>query len=309
MTDTAYSQTSQPSTSSTPSDETRYTSAGVRASLLEYLHACPVCGDPEMRHYSRVPALFAKGEYIHYEHCCSCDVVMRNPRVPPDERLAKYEDKILPDAEKAIRPKRQRHYRFMMRALKRHTQDIGKRFFDFGCGAGGFLLAARDAGFDVHGLEINRDLAHFVTDKYGIPVHQGLIDDPGFANERFDVIVSHMVFEHLLDPKATLHDLLPHLNTPGLLLIEVPNLLAIKEQIKRGSTMNDSHLFYFSARGLSRLLEDAGLRVLEVHEGLRPYRFLPKGDALPYPLLRAGERVAATLRVRTALSVLARRDA
>ena len=39
-------------------------SAGVRASLLEYLHACPVCGHAGLRHYGRVASLYNPGEFI-----------------------------------------------------------------------------------------------------------------------------------------------------------------------------------------------------------------------------------------------------
>ena len=81
-----------------------------------------------------------------------------------------------------------------------------------------------------------------------------------------------MVIEHLTDPKGTLLALKRHLIPPGLLLIEVPNLRHFRERLRTGATMDDSHLFYFSRRSLTNLLDTCGFDVLHVSEGLRPFR-------------------------------------
>lgn len=284
-----------------------HTSAGVRASLLEYLHACPICAGGDLRHYCRVPSLFNPGEHIRYERCAGCGTVLRNPRLPAAYRLDRYERCIVPAAEKRLDAKRQTHYRYMLRAIDRLLPPgSGRRLLDFGCGAGAFLVAARAAGFDAVGLELNRDLARHVSHQHGIPVYQGLVDDPAFAGERFNAILSSQVFEHLLDPRYTLRALRAHLAPPGLLLLEVPNLSDIRERLRRGSTMDDSHLFYFNRRSLARLLADAGFEVREVHEGLRPCGLLGRLTGLvPDPVLRAGERLLSAAGIKTGLGIIA----
>ncbi len=286
-------------------DENRQ-SAGVSASLLEYLHACPVCHYTNLRHYCRVPSLFNPGEFIRYERCRDCGVVLRNPRLPADYRLSQYEDKVLPDAAKALNPKSQIHYAHMLRLLARLVpQGSGNRLLDFGCGSGGFLLEARKAGFDVMGLELNQDLARHVRVTHGIPTFQGLISAPEFAAERFNVVVSSQVFEHLLDPLETLQEIKRHLEPPGIVLIEVPNLHDIRERVHRGARMNDSHLFYFNGRSLPRMFGDCGFRVLRVQQGLRPYRYLRDyGPKSPAGLFDVAERVFSALGIRTGLGVI-----
>lgn len=301
-------------------------SAGVPASLLEYLHACPICTHPHLRHYCRVPSLFQSEEFIRYERCAGCGTVLRNPRLPPSYRLERYEEVVLPAERKRLVPRNQAHYAFMMRRLAQRVDPVNSeggapagrplRLLDFGCGSGGFLVEARAAGFEVMGLELNRDLARHVEEVHGIPVHQGLISDLGLAGERFDVIITSQVFEHLLDPAATLRDLRRHLDpgsAAGLILIEVPNLLDFRERLRRGSMMDDSHLFYFTAASLGRLLRDGGFRVLEVRQGLRPYRalhgvrgFQDLERRAPLWLLDGAERLMSLCGVRTGLSVLAR---
>lgn len=284
---------------------------GVRASRLDYLHACPICGQEELSHYCRVPSLFNEGEFIRYEQCRDCGTVFRNPRLPATYREARYEESEFGESAKALNPKNQFHYAFVLRRMRRYLAESRRlRLLDFGCGAGGLLLEAQKAGFDVHGLELSRDLAAHVRHSYGLPVHQGLITDSSFAGEVFDVIVSSQVFEHLVDPRGTLVEIEKHLQPSGLLLIEVPNLLDVRERLSRGRLMDDSHLFYFSATSLSWMLRELGFEVLELHQGLRPYRFRLRGDRLvPDWLSVLGERLSSAVRIRTGLSIIARNSA
>jgi 2-polyprenyl-3-methyl-5-hydroxy-6-metoxy-1,4-benzoquinol methylase len=286
----------------------RELTCGVPTTLLEYLHACPICSEVELMHYCRVASLFTAGEFICYERCAGCGTVVRNPRLPASARLSKYEDKVLTPEQKALDPKSQTHYAFMMRLIERELPSgAGRRLFDFGCGSGGFLLEARDAGFDVSGLELNKDLAAQVERELSVPVHQGLISDPAFEHEQFDVILSSQVFEHLLDPRGTLEEVRGHLNSPGLLLIEVPNLLDTRERLRRGALMDDSHLFYFTAKSLSAMLVAQGFEIVSVMQGVRPYRFAPAAArTAPLGLIELGTSVFSALQVRSSLSVLAR---
>jgi 2-polyprenyl-3-methyl-5-hydroxy-6-metoxy-1,4-benzoquinol methylase len=274
----------------------------------ERLDVCLICGSAALSRYCEAPSLYHRGETIRYERCGGCGTVLRNPRPAAGRRLAQYEDQVPGARATRLDPRNQAHYRFMMRLVRRYrTPAAGMRLLDFGCGAGGFLLEARAAGFEVMGLELNRALAAHVTAAHGIPVFQGLADDPRFAGERFSVIVSSEVFEHLLDPRQTLAALRAHLPAGGLLLIEVPNLRHLRERLARGSTMDDAHLFYFTAGSLTRMLRASGFRILEVHEGLRPYRFLPAlADRVPVSLLTAAQRLLAALQIKTGLSVLGR---
>jgi len=275
--------------------------------LLEYLHSCPICGAVDLRHYCRVPSLFRAGEYIRYDRCADCGVVLRNPRLPPATRVERYETSVPAESWWHLDARAQIHYRMMMRRLARlHAPNLGRRLLDFGCGAGGFLLEARAAGFEVSGLELSRAMAAYVSEAHGVVVYQGLIGDESFARERFDVIVSSQVFEHLVDPRQTLQDLRRHLNPAGLLLIEVPNLRHVKERLRRGSTMDDSHLFYFSGFSLSRLLGTNGFRVLRVEEGVRLYRAATRTERAPMALHALAERACSVLGIKTGLSVFAR---
>lgn len=284
--------------------------AGVGAAFLEYLHGCPVCSCQALSHYCRVPSLFNDGEFIQYDRCNDCGVAFRNPRLPSTYREERYEDGEVPEGSLALKPKNQIHYYYMARRLRRYlATGSGARLLDFGCGSGGFLIELQKAGFEVMGLELNKALANHVRSELGIPTYQGLITDPEFPDRKFDVIVSSQVFEHLVDPRNTLLELRDHLETSGLVLIEVPNLFHIKERLRKGAVMDDSHLFYFNRHSLPRLLRDHGFSVLRIEEGARPYRFMSQhAKRLPGWFHDLGQRAASTLQIKTGLSVLARLD-
>src|SRR5262245_53603229 len=196
----------------------------VQSSLLEYLHACPICDHTDLRQYCRSPSLFNDGEFIRYERCVECGVVFRNPRLPPATRLERYAESVPSEDWRRVDQNELTHYHFMVRVLWRSCPSGGgRRLLDFGCGAGGFLLEARAAGFDVMGLELNRAMATYVAETSGIPVFLGLLSDPRFENERFNIVASFQVFEHLVDPRATLVEIRKHLVPPGFVLVEVPN--------------------------------------------------------------------------------------
>lgn len=285
-----------------------HSTAGVHASLLYYLHACPICKRDAQRHYCRVPSLYNAHEFITYDRCTVCGTVFRNPRLPDDYRLWAYEERPSESEPPQLEPATIAHARYMLGQLQALLQvSSPPRLLDFGCGAGGFLRQALEAGFDVMGLEVNKALVAHVSSQYGIPTFQGLITDPGFKDERFDVIVSSQVFEHLLDPSRTLKAVQDHLNPNGLLLIEVPNLSHFRERLKKGSTMDDAHLFYFNRRSLSDLLTGSGFHIVRVEEGLRPFRFTAK---LARPMTAFGvslwERFFSLCQVKTSLSIIAR---
>ncbi len=282
----------------------------VPASLLDYLHGCPLCGATRLFHYARVPSLFDRGEFIRYERCSGCGVVLRNPRLPEGRRLEAYESAPLRPEQTLLDARNQVHYHHTLRWLRLLLPPRdGVRLLDFGCGAGGFLLEARAGGYrDLMGLELSRGLAQHVEQVHGFPVFQGLIDAPAFRDQHFDLIVANQVFEHLLDPGQTLAAVRAHLRSPGVLLIEVPNLRHLRECLVRGSTLDDSHLFYFDRHSLSRLLRAHGFAVARVEEGLRPYHLGGLRAVRRAPLWATSvlERLAAALGVRTGLSVYAR---
>ena len=94
---------------------------------------------------------------------------------------------------------------------------------DFGCGAGGFLLKARELTVKAHGIEPESRLKkHFQS--YGLTVFQNLSEIPkNIRGEGYDIITMFHVLEHITDPRSILIELSEMLADAGQIIVEVPN--------------------------------------------------------------------------------------
>jgi SAM-dependent methyltransferase len=102
----------------------------------------------------------------------------------------------------------------------------GGRLLDVGCGTGAFLAAARDAGYEVTGIDFAEDVVQFARSRFGLDsVHASSLES--FAAEQrpgsFDVITSFEVLEHQDDPTAFMASIRRLLRPQGFVALSVPN--------------------------------------------------------------------------------------
>lgn len=97
----------------------------------------------------------------------------------------------------------------------------GGRVLDIGCGYGWFLLEARDAGYEVEGVEPEPTPADMARSN-GIPIRQELFPDCLEPGERFDAIAMHHVVEHLPDAVGALESARDALTGDGVVLLSIP---------------------------------------------------------------------------------------
>jgi SAM-dependent methyltransferase len=91
-------------------------------------------------------------------------------------------------------------------------------------------------------------------------------EDTAFADGAFDIVHSCHTIEHLDDPFAALKDHARVLRPGGLLVIDVPNIALIGGQDIVEEWFIDKHLFHFSARTLSRMIEAAGFEIVQQND-------------------------------------------
>lgn len=143
------------------------------------------------------------------------------------------------------------------------------RLLDIGCATGYFLDVAKEHAWEVYGQEVSEFAGGVAAERHGDHIFIGGMDAVQLPPHSLDVITMWDVIEHLADPVDVLRRARELLKADGMLVIctgDIDSLLA-RLQGSRSRIYNPpQHLYYFSRRTLSRTLESAGLRVLEVSD-------------------------------------------
>jgi 2-polyprenyl-3-methyl-5-hydroxy-6-metoxy-1,4-benzoquinol methylase len=233
---------------------------------------CILCGSPERQR------LFQQGEWT-VQRCAVCGLGVLDPRPDPAELQELYRSSYFADQYgaglKIVSPEMTRRLsqedhriRFFSRGRK------NAKLLDCGCGMGYFLLACRDKGYDVAGMDISGDSAAYVRDELAIPVQVGTIDGIAYPASSFDVITMWHFLEHTPDPRRYLEKAREWLKPGGLLVVDVPNYAGTDAQKTwehwKGWQL-PYHLYHFTPEALQRLLRDHGFRTIRRKSYLSEY--------------------------------------
>lgn len=142
---------------------------------------------------------------------------------------------------------------------------IGKNILDFGCGNGGFLLKTKPYANKSNGIELEERMQPFFAEQ-NLKVWNSLKEAASNSTDRYDLITSFHVFEHLSDPASVLVDLSKLLYENGEIIIEVPSsddalLILYKNEAFSNFTYWSQHLFLFNQHTMVDLIKKSGLKL------------------------------------------------
>ncbi len=146
-----------------------------------------------------------------------------------------------------------------------HEPSFGRpgRLLDVGCGSGGYLLRARDRGWQVSGVELSRNATEQGR-AHGLKIFCGTLREANLPDASFDYVRLNHVFEHLPDPNETLAEIKRILRPRGKLFIAVPNRESIAAKLFQEYWYQLAvpvHLFQWSPKTLTMMLQRHGFRV------------------------------------------------
>jgi SAM-dependent methyltransferase len=133
---------------------------------------------------------------------------------------------------------------------------------DVGCGTGEVLVAARDRGWDVRGVEPLVDASAEARERHGLDVQTATLETADLPEDAFDVVCAFHVLEHMPDTRAFLAEMARHVRPRGFLVVEVPNH---DSAIRRHHGTDSSalrpleHLVHFTPDTLGNAVYLAGL--------------------------------------------------
>ncbi len=158
-------------------------------------------------------------------------------------------------------------YRNYYQLFEEHVS--GRRILDVGSGPGYFLLAGKERGWDVLGIEPSPDAHAYATEK-GVPVLKDFFSfDALKEHGRFDVVHAAMVLEHVADPLSMLEDMKKLLNPGGLLVVFSPNDYNPFQSILADLSfppywvVPDHHVNYFNVASFRGLIERMDMQVID----------------------------------------------
>ena len=167
----------------------------------------------------------------------------------------------------------------LQKNFARHLDEIIKykkngKLFEIGCAYGFFLELAKKY-FTVEGIDIAKYPANYAKNKLGLNVSTGLYTEY-VPNKKYDIFCMWDTIEHLETPEKYIEKIKSELNPGGYLFLTTGNIESLLAKI-RGKKWRiihpPTHLFYFSKRTITKLLEQYGFQVINItHPGI--YRSL-----------------------------------
>ncbi len=259
--------------------------------------ACPVCASSSVR---REPFQYVfHGSELRGWICPRCGIIFLHPRPAAEELKQLYSAEYFEGGdfrcghegdysdpatlEKMADPG-------LLTEIKAMTE--GRRFLEIGCAGGAFLNAARESGFQVHGVELSEEACRIARKTFGLQVFAGELADARFPDRSFDVVFMGDVLEHLGDPLAAIREVRRVLDRGGILVVAVPsqtNTLFSRigfftyEVLGKSATvaLPPYHLFEYRTRSLRYLLRTCGFEIVRLHQGIiPPSRINLRGPAL-----------------------------
>jgi 2-polyprenyl-3-methyl-5-hydroxy-6-metoxy-1,4-benzoquinol methylase len=191
-------------------------------------------------------------------------LVYTDPRPSPEERHRYYSD-ILYSADSDLVEKGH----IMQKVIKK-----GK-VLDIGCGRGFFLNSIK-RGFEVAGIEIDRKSSEYACKEFGLEILAGQITDMNPIEDSFDLITFWHSLEHLPDPRKALEKAYKLLKDNGIIIVAVPNIESMQARIFGNKWYHlevPRHLYHFSQKTLSRMINSAGFSIQNTSETLFSHNF------------------------------------
>jgi 2-polyprenyl-3-methyl-5-hydroxy-6-metoxy-1,4-benzoquinol methylase len=188
---------------------------------------CPVC------HESQSKELFAKDGF-HYHRCSNCSLVYMKPRLNGEATKSFYNSDV-------NRIYNERKFDSVTKATGnddlRNTENVdllkdfqarhgntGKKLLEVGCAKGVFLKAAQQAGYEVHGLELNTENCAYANSLIGGNVRAIDLFDMKYPDGSFDIFYMRDVIEHIHNPDAFLAEVSRILKPGGIVFLETHNI-------------------------------------------------------------------------------------
>jgi 2-polyprenyl-3-methyl-5-hydroxy-6-metoxy-1,4-benzoquinol methylase len=204
----------------------------------------------------------------------------------------------------------------VLRTVRRHAPS--GRLLDIGCATGDFLVAGREAGYAVEGIELS-GWSCAIARSRGLRVHQETLEQFAKRSPGYDVVSLIGVIEHFTEPRREMENI-ARIARPGAIVViwtgDASSLLA-RVLGRHWWYWQGQHVQYFTHESLRRLVQSSGFEHVQTERypfaathatlsnSLRRYRFHKVLSAAIRPVFRV--RPVVYLRLPGEMLLLAKR--
>lgn len=204
--------------------------------------------------------------------------------------------------------------------IERHIRP--GRVLDVGSALGTFLLAARDRGWEPHGVEISEFAARHAREKHKLPVFHGDLASFEGAAESFDLVTFWDSIEHVATPLEDAAKAVELLKPGGIVLFTTDNFDCLIADVAKvlyrltAGRVNypvervfiDANLSFFTVKTFRDLLSRVGLKEIYLEKMEYPLEKIKAGFAERLAL-RTFYALGKVLHRQAQITVLARKEA
>ncbi len=263
--------------------------------------SCPLCSEKRHKFIGNRGGDFHRdklGIATRVVSCRECGLYYTNPTHLPLSNPYEQEDDYF------IKHNRDWKVEYGAELAERVEQILGRkgRLIEPACGAGDFLLGARNRGWDVRGVEMTEIFINEARTN-GLDVEFSSVEKSKYLDEKYDAIFMLAMLEHLYDPMSMLERAREALVPGGVAVINVPNevtslvnlignfyvkLFYTKEwTVSLSPTFSPFHVVGFSPRSLRTALDKTGFDVVTM-ETISGVNVMPEPKGLKQRLESLG---------------------
>jgi len=245
---------------------------------------CPLCSGTSSHVLRRLTVSHPRvaGTY-RLRRCRDCDLVYLTPRLEDTTLAMLYGEEFYFPEDSAFSGIAER-VKELIQDARRHVVEkrarVG-RILDVGSGDGAFVHHMASHGWDATGLDFSPAASELAA-RRGLRGRylMGSLADHDLPLRSFDAVTMWQVLEHIGEPVAMMRQVHALLRPGGLLVASVPNIDGLTASLTRERWWGldvPRHLVHYTPPTLRRVLEEAGLHVVDVrHFSLQydPYALL-----------------------------------
>ena len=243
-----------------------YQTKTIKSQFAEAVN-CPVCD-------SNRAALFFEKDWFQYVQCQDCSMVYMNPCLNQAATYAFYNsdvnaiyNEIKFDQVSNAPSLDDRINLANLDLIDRYRIRTDGTLLEIGSAKGFFLSKAKERGYKVYGIELNKKNAELSRQLVGDTVSEVDLFDACFESGKFDVIYMRDVIEHIPDPQPFFRELNRIAKPGALIFIETHNIDGLIHQIVREKhtvIFGFEHPNHWSPKTLGKALENNGYEVQKV---------------------------------------------